>query len=37
MAMGILFLLLGKGIEWQESRNGGQYFLLAGTEGTYGD
>jgi len=38
MAMRILFFLLGKGIEWQEGGNGGQYFLLAGTEeGTYGD
>jgi len=30
-------LLLDKGIEQQEGGNGGQDFLLAGTEGTYGD
>jgi len=34
--MGKLFLLLDEG-KWQKGRNGGQYFLLAGTEGTYRD
>jgi len=35
MAMGIHFLLLWGESEWQKGGNGGQYFLVDGTEGTY--
>jgi len=37
MAMGMQFLLLGEGSERQKGGNGGRYFLVVGTEGTYGD
>jgi len=36
LAMGIQFLLLGEGSERQKDGNGGRYFLVGGTEGTYG-
>jgi len=35
LTMGIRFLLLREESEWQKDGNGGQYFLVGGTEGTY--